>query len=86
MKLPKKPDDRDRILNISGDEAYARRGRQRNTSGFGDDLSGEATATLNEAANVMGGGATGMDLAAKMMQKMGWQEGQSALQSALNPE
>ena len=40
-----------------------------------DTLTGSAAEQLEQAAQAMGGGARGMDLAAKMMQRMGWKEG-----------
>ena len=52
--------------------------RCRLTAGGGavpDGLTGSAAEQLEQAAQAMGGGARGMDLAAKMMQRMGWKEG-----------
>lgn len=71
--------DRDAALALSGDEAFARRATLGRGGGAGlSDAAGAAPPDqVAQVAQAMAQnpGAKGMDLAAKMMEKMGWKSG-----------
>lgn len=71
--------DREAALGLSGEEAFARRAMlsRGGSAGFGDAAAAAPPDQVAQVAQAMAQnpGARGMDLAAKMMEKMGWKSG-----------
>mmetsp|Transcript_39592 Transcript_39592/g.112283 ORF Transcript_39592/g.112283 Transcript_39592/m.112283 type:complete len:364 (-) Transcript_39592:46-1137(-) len=71
-----RPDSRDSALSISGEEAFLRRGQRGGAGGPSSMGAVPPPPGLGGSSSSGGGGGSGMSAAQRMMEKMGWKEGQ----------